>query len=186
MKRKTKIIIGRILYTILGQHLPVSHCPIKIIGSFSKWFRQKCGELILESCGSNVNIYPKAEFSSRVEIGDNSDIGHKARLNGKVVIGRDVIMGPEVIVYTTNHITDSLEIPIKYQGDTEENPVNIGDGCWIGSRVIILPGINIGKGAIVAAGSVVTKDVENYTVVGGNPVRVIKNRRDMKNGVKGN
>ncbi|EJT6151360.1 TPA: acyltransferase [Clostridium perfringens] len=186
MKRKTKIIIGRIFYDALGKHLPVSHCKVKIIGFFSKWFRQKCGNLILESCGSNVNIYPKSEFSSRVEIGDNSDIGYKARLNGKVIIGKDVIMGPEVIVYTTNHITDNVEIAIKYQGNTKENPVKIGDGCWIGSRVIILPGINIGKGAVVAAGSVVTKDVENYMVVGGNPARVIKNRKEMNNGVKSN
>ncbi|WP_224375496.1 acyltransferase [Clostridium perfringens] len=176
MKRKIKIIIGRIFYNILGKNLPVAHCPIKSIGSFSKWVRQKCGQLILESCGYNVNIYPKAKFSSRVEIGDNSDIGYKARLNGKVVIGEDVIMGPEVIVYTTNHKINSIQVAIKYQGNTDEKQVKIGDGCWIGARVIILPGVTIGKGVVIGAGAVVSKNIPDYAVVVGNPAKIIKFR----------
>lgn len=179
--RKIRIMIGRILYGILGTHLPVAHCFIKPLGWFSKYFRQMCGKMILEKCGKNVNIYPKAKFSSSVELGHNSDIGLAARLNGKVVIGNAVIMGPEVLVFTQNHNTSQTDIAIKYQGVTEEKPVYIGDGSWIGARAIILPGVHIGKGSVVAAGAVVTKNVPDYSVVAGNPARVVKQRKGMNN-----
>lgn len=174
--KKIKILMGRILY-ILGAKLPVAHCIIRPVGKFSKSFRQLCGKLILNKCGNNVNIYPRASFSSSVEIGDNSDIGYLARLNGKVIVGNDVIMGPEVVVYTQNHETRNTDIAIKYQGVTEEKCVYIGDGSWIGARSIILPGVKIGEGVVVAAGSIVTKDIPDFAVVGGNPAKVIKYRK---------
>lgn len=173
--KKIKKIIGRILFSLIGTHLPAAH--VKPLGKFSKRFRNFCGKCILAKCGTNVNIYPKSEFSSSVELGNNSDIGYAARLNGKCIIGNDVIMGPEVIVYTTNHRSDSVDIPIKNQGNTEEKPVVISDGCWICARCIILPGVTIGEGAIVAAGAVVTKDVPPFSVVGGNPAKVIRRRK---------
>lgn len=171
-----KKVIGRILYLVIGKHLPAAH--IKPLGKFSKRFRAFCGKCILEKCGENVNIYPKSEFSSSVELGNNSDIGYAARLNGKCIIGNNVIMGPEVVVYTTNHQSDSIEIPIKYQGNTEERPVVISDGCWICARCIILPGVTIGEETIVAAGSVVTKDAPPFSIIGGNPAKVIKMRKE--------
>ena len=174
--RKIKIIIGRLLYSLIGRHLPVAHFIIRPIGIFSKKIRAFCGICILKKCGKNVNIYPKASFSSSVELGDNSDIGLAARINGKCIIGKDVIMGPEVVVYTTNHRTDRIDIPIKYQGNTDERPVVIGDGCWICSRAIILPGVTIGEGSVVAAGSIVTKDVPPFSIVAGNPARIVKKR----------
>lgn len=174
---KIKKIYGRILYFILGRNLPPAHCIIKPIGFISKKIREYCGKLILTKCGNNVNIYPKSEFSSSVEIGNNSDIGYRARLNGKVIIGDNVIMGPEVIIYTKNHRIDSMDTAIKYQGETEEIPVYIGDDCWIYARSIILPGVKIGRGCVVAAGAVVTKDVPDYCVVGGNPASIIKKRK---------
>ena len=86
-------------------------------------------------------------------------------------------MGPEVIIYTKNHRIDSMDTAIKYQGETEEIPVYIGDDCWICARSIILPGVKIGRGCVVAAGAVVTKDVPDYCVVGGNPASIIKKRK---------
>jgi len=175
-KMKIKKILGRVLFAV-GGNLPQAHFFIKPIGIISKKFRGLCGKCILEKCGKNVNIYPKSKFSSRVELGDNSDIGYCARLNGKVIIGNDVIMGPEVVVYTINHSTDDTKIAIKYQGNTKEKPVVIGDGCWICARAIILPGVHIGKNAIVGAGAVVSKNVPDYAVVAGNPAVVKKIRR---------
>ncbi len=170
------VILGRIRYNIIGAHLPVAHCLIKPLGRFSKCVRQLCGKMILTRCGDNVNIYPKSSFSSKVELGNNSDIGLRCRLNGKVIIGNDVIMGPDVLVYTQNHNTSRSDIPIKYQGVTEEKSVTIGDGCWICSRVIILPGVHIGKNSVIGAGSVVTKDIPDYAIAAGNPAKVVRIR----------
>lgn len=174
--KRLKVVLGKILYNVIGKHLPVAHCLIKPIGVISKKFRELCGKLILQQCGNNVNIYPKAEFSSKVTLGDNSDIGYAARINGTCVIGNDVIMGPEVLIYTVNHSSVRTDIAIKYQGLTSEKPVYIGDGSWICARAIILPGVHVGRNAIVAAGAVVSKDVPDYAIVAGNPACVVKQR----------
>lgn len=132
--------------------------------------------MILEKCGTNVNIYPGASFSSSVELGDNSDIGLRCRLNGKVIIGQNVIMAPEVLMYTVNHSTSRTDVAIKYQGTTEMKPIFIGDDSWICARAIILRGVHIGKGCIIGAGAVVTSDIPDYAVATGNPAQVIKYR----------
>ncbi len=87
------------------------------------------------------------------------------------------MMGPDVVILTQNHKFDRLDIPMLDQGFKDEQPVTICDDVWIGARVIILPGVTVGKGAIIAAGAVVTKDVPEYAIVGGNPARVIKMRK---------
>jgi maltose O-acetyltransferase len=110
-----------------------------------------------------------------VEIGNNSAIGHNARL-GAVKIGDNVMMGPDVIIFSRNHVFENRMVPMNVQGGTEGNPVLIGDDVWIGARAIILPGVHIGKGAIVGAGAVVSKDVPEYAIVAGNPARVIKQK----------
>ena len=86
-------------------------------------------------------------------------------------------MGPECIIYTRNHAFSRTDIPMREQGFSEEKPVYIGDDVWIGGRVTILPGVHIGKGAIVGAGAVVTKDVPEYSIVGGNPAKIIRFRK---------
>lgn len=93
--------------------------------------------------------------------------------------GDNVMMAPDCIIYVRNHESSRLDIPMCEQGSTEERPVVIGNDVWIGGRVIILPGVKIGDGAIIGAGSVVTKDVSEYDVVAGNPARVIKDRRSL-------
>ena len=112
-----------------------------------------------------------------MEIGDRSGVGINAKMHGKVIIGNDVMMGPECIIYTQNHDFSRTDIPMNKQGFSEEKPVIIGDDVWIGGRVIILPGVNVGKGAIIGAGSVVTKDVPEYAIVAGNPATVKKYRK---------
>ena len=86
------------------------------------------------------------------------------------------MMGTDVTVITRNHRFDRIDIPMMRQGFEEEKPVYIGDDVWIGDRVIILPGVHVGNGCVIAAGSVVTKDVAPYTVVGGVPAHFIKER----------
>lgn len=74
-------------------------------------------------------------------------------------------MGPDVMIFTQNHKNDRLDIPMMLQTDPKR-PVVIGDDVWIAARAIILPGVTIGKGSIIGAGAVVTKDVPEYAVVG--------------------
>lgn len=171
--RKIKLLIGRILY-IGASRLPASFFWINI---GQKQIREFCGKLILSKCGKGVNIEKGAVFSSSVELGDNSGIGIRAQINGKTIIGKDVMMGPDVCIYSVNHAFDRVDIPMNIQGFAPEKPVVIEDDVWIGARVIILPGIRIGTGAVIGAGAVVTKDVPDYAVVGGNPAKVLKMRK---------
>ena len=171
--RKIKIAIGRIMYGSVAKHLPISY---NFLGGVGKCLRRHCGKLILSRCGKNVNIERGAVFSSKVSLGDNSGIGINASLSGKVLIGDNVMMGPCCTFYSRNHAFDRLDIPMCEQGYQDEKPIIIGDDVWIGGHVIVLPGVHVGNGAILAAGAVVTKDVPEYAIVGGNPARVIKYR----------
>lgn len=168
-----KKIIGLIIYYGIAKRLPESGGPLGGIGRTS---RRICAKLILEKCGNNVNIEKNARFSPRTEIGDNSGIGVNAHFYGKVIIGNNVMIAPYCTIYVRNHKFESLEIPMCQQGSTEEQPVIIGSDVWIGGHVIILPGIQIGDGAIIGAGSVVTKNIAPYTVVAGNPAKLIRKR----------
>lgn len=129
--------------------------------------------------GKNVNIEAHAFFHSgrEISIGNNSGIGVDANLSGKITIGNDVMMGRNVTIFTANHNFDRTDIPMNQQGFQKEQPVVIQDDVWIGDRVIILPGVNVGKGAILAAGAVVTRSVADYAIVGGVPARLIKSRK---------
>jgi maltose O-acetyltransferase len=171
--RKIKIIIGRIIYVTTAKFLPISY---NFFGGIGKSMRKVCGKLILSKCGKNVNIERGAVFSSKVSLGDNSGIGINASLSGEVVIGNNVMMGPHCTFYTRNHSFDRIDMPMCKQGFQKEKPIVIDDDVWIGGHVIVLPGVHVGTGAILAAGAVVTKDVPDYAIVGGNPAKVIKYR----------
>lgn len=133
---------------------------------------------MLTSCGENVNVERHARFGRGVTLGDRSGIGINASIGEQTHIGSDVMMGPDCVIYTRNHRFDRLDIPMREQGYGPVEPVEIGDDCWIGGRVTILPGVHVGNGAVIAAGAVVTKDVPPYAVVGGVPAKIIYNRKD--------
>jgi maltose O-acetyltransferase len=85
-------------------------------------------------------------------------------------------MGPDVVIMTNTHAFERLDIPINQQGNLPLKPVVIGDDVWIGTRVVILPGINVGDKAVIGANSVVTKDVPSGAIVAGSPARNIRMR----------
>jgi len=109
-----------------------------------------------------------------IEIGEDTIIGYGAFLDGRSVIevGNHVDIASEVMIYNSEHDLEREDFSA-----TEES-VKIGDYCFIGPRVIILPGVNIGKGSVIAAGAVVTKDVGDFEIVGGVPAKKIGERRN--------
>jgi acetyltransferase-like isoleucine patch superfamily enzyme len=113
-----------------------------------------------------------------LSIGNNSAIGSHSYIGarGELRIGNDVIMGPMVTIFSENHNYESLDIPIRKQGESRKG-IFIEDDCWIGAGSTVLDGVTVGHGSVIAAGSVVTKDVEAYSVVAGVPARQIKRRR---------
>ncbi|GAB6077205.1 hypothetical protein JCM12825_20830 [Desulfurobacterium crinifex] len=112
-----------------------------------------------------------------LKIGNNVGINHYSYIGamGEIIIGDNVIMGPGVRILSENHNFDRLDIPIKYQGVTKKKTV-IGNDVWIGTNACILAGVKIGDGCVIAAGAVVTKDIEPYSVVAGVPAKIIKKR----------
>lgn len=168
-----KRMIGRALYLGIGIHLPRSYSKVNL---GSRIFRQFCAKLILDNCGDWVNIEKGVHFGDGLAIGNGSGIGAYSNVPSSVTIGENVMIGQELLVYTNNHRMDRIDIPMKEQGWTESKPVVIGDDVWIGSRVTILPGVHIGKGSVIGAGAVVTKNVPDYEIWGGNPACFLKSR----------
>lgn len=165
--------IAAVFYYAFARHLPLSYS--KFGGKTGTFFRRKCVKAMLSSCGEMVNVEKGASFSLKSTIGNNSGIGVNANL-GIAHIGNNVLMGRDCIAITRNHEFTDKNTLIRKQGYQSEEPIYIGDDVWIGHRVIILPGVHIGKGTVIGAGSVVTKDTPEYSVVGGNPARVLKYR----------
>jgi acetyltransferase-like isoleucine patch superfamily enzyme len=123
-----------------------------------------------------TNIYGSA-IGEGLKIGNNSSIGPYSYIgcSGFIEIGDNVMMSPRVSIYAENHLFDHPELTIKEQGVKREF-VKIEDDCWIAANTIILAGVTIGRGSVIAAGSVVTKDVPPYSIVAGVPAKVIKSR----------
>lgn len=117
-----------------------------------------------------------------VSIGNNTGINARAYLGGQggIEIGDSVIIGPDVKIFSENHIFTALEIPIKDQGESRKG-VKINNNCWIGAGAIILDGVEIGEGCVIAAGSVVTKSFPGNSVIGGIPAKTIKMREHAQN-----
>lgn len=173
ISNKFKRYIAWYLYNYFAKYLPISY---NRGGRFAKKLRGWCASHILKKTGTNINVERGALLTAAITLGDRSGIGINASINGTCYIGKDVMMGPECIIYSRNHAFDRTDIPMIDQGFTKEKPVTIEDDVWIGGRVTILPGVTVHKGAILAAGAVVTKDVPAFSIVGGNPAYIIKSR----------
>lgn len=170
---KARVFIGKIIYKGIAQYLPQSYGKWNLI---SHCLRQWCAKMMFESCGEGVALGRKAVVSHQICIGSHSGIGDRCEILGEVHIGNDVLMAPEVIIMTVNHNYSNPHEIIRRQGRAPEQPVYIGNDVWIGRRAMIMPGIHIGSGAVVAAGAIVARDVPEFGVVGGAPARLIKYR----------
>ena len=168
-----KSFAGRAFYSLIAKHLPGSYSKFNI---GQRRFRNMTARCFAPGIDRSVNIEKGASFSSKVVAGKKSNIGMNAYIQGETVIGNYVMMGPECNIWTVNHMTSRTDIPMCEQGDAKEMRVVIDDDVWIGSRVTILPGVHIGKGCIIGAGAIVSKDIPDYSVAAGNPARVVKTR----------
>lgn len=117
------------------------------------------------------------EHIGQISLGERVSINQRTIINGGggVCIGDNVLIGPRVTIYSVNHEFMSRNQLIADQGMIKKS-VRIENDVWIGAGSIILPGVLLGKGCVVAAGSIVTKNVAEYAVVAGNPAKVIKFR----------
>ena len=131
---------------------------------------------LLAYCGEDVVVKDNCYFGNgnKLKVGDRSQLGQNARLGGTITIGDDVVMGPDVVMMATSHEFKDLNTPINMQGAKPEEPIVIGNDCWIGTRVIILPGVHIGNKCIVAAGAVVTRSFPDNCIIGGVPAKLLK------------
>lgn len=125
------------------------------------------------------DTYREQKFQPQIEIGKGCHIGaynHLTCIN-KIIIEDGFVSGKWVTITDNNHGTTSLDmmkLPVSYRPLLSKGPVIIGKNVWIGDKATILAGVTIGEGAIIAANSVVCKDVPAYTVVAGNPAKIIK------------
>ncbi|QWH09086.1 acyltransferase [Bacillus mycoides] len=138
----------------------------------------KVGSYTIIACSGSLKSLGKG-----VRIGDNSGIGDFSFLGaaGGIQIGNNVIMGQNVRFHSENHKFDRVDIPIKEQGVTNKGII-VGDDCWIGSGSVFLDGVQVGEGCVIGANTLVNKDIPPYSVAVGNPVKIVKNRLEMKEG----
>lgn len=174
--KKDKVVLQRkifyFLYIALFRFTPEDYRPYRLIfPAIRRFLVQKS----IQKCGQRVRVKYNADISLGIEVGDDSELGQNCLIHSNVRLGSKVIMGPDVKIYSRNHVHSRVDVPIADQGKIQSETV-VGDDVWIGANVIILPGVTIGDHSVVAAGSVVTKNVEAYTVVGGNPAKLLKKR----------
>ena len=120
-----------------------------------------------------MNIEHGATISRKIYVGNNSWIGINAYIQGETHIGDYVMMGPDCCIWTINHESSDISVPMSTQGSKKEKTVYIGNDVRIGSRVMILLGVHIGNGVINGAGAVVSKYIPDMAVAVGNPAQII-------------
>lgn len=174
-------------YLIMNQH---GACPRKWIKWFINPFVFHYGKRSKIRNSVIMNISPINSFSlgndsvieyftiidngvGAVNIGNECRVGLRNTLIGPIKIGDNVILAQNVVLSGLNHRYENITLSIRKQG-VAVSPIVIEDECWIGANSILTAGVCIGKHSIVAGGSVVTKSVPPYSIVGGNPAHLIK------------
>lgn len=153
------------------------HLPSASVSKYGVVIRMWCVRYIFGYVGENINIAKGVRFGkgSKISISHNSGIGENSYIvcMDYVTIGQDVMIGPEVMILTGGHDYKDEALLLREQKILTA-PVSIGNDCWIGSRVIILPGVSICDRVIVGAGSVVSKSIQEPGIYVGNPAKKIK------------
>ena len=178
---KEKMILGEMYIPadpVLVQEREQARILTRKLNDTSEEQLKERSEIVKElfgTTGDNIHL----ESSFRCDYGYNIHVGENFYANFDctildvcpVTIGVNCMLAPGVHIYTATHPLDPIE---RISGSEYGKPVTIGDNVWIGGRAIINPGVTIGDNAVIASGAVVTKDVPNNVVVGGNPAKIIK------------
>ncbi len=152
---------------ILGQFFPADSWGCKVRGAIHKPFLKKCGRNFQVALGAKLDHLRGIEVGNDVYIGPGTWI---CGLRGGVVFGDEVMIGPLVTMVSSNHTFHKQSARFA-QG--QGGRIEIGYGTWVAGGVTVTAGVTIGRGCLLAAGAVVTKDVEDESVVGGIPAKVI-------------
>ena len=165
IKFASKLSLGRSV--VIGDNVQISALSKKgiVIGNNVSLL----AGTIIECTGVLNNLGEGLIIGNNVGIAQNCFI----QVRGEVVIGDNVIFGPNVSVFSENHNYSNPDLPVVVQRENRRGVI-IESGAWIGTRSVILDGVNVGKNSIVAAGSIVNKDVAPYSIVGGVPAKLIK------------
>lgn len=173
MFQNIRLFIRKILYYFLNT--TVKNDKVHFSG-FSKGLKNV-------NFGGKNAIADRCNFSGKIEIGYATTLGYNNFLAGNIVIGKYCQIGSDVAIHASNHPVHYLSTYINknlFEGELKsfkkENKITIGNDVWIGHNAIIVGNVTIGNGAILAAGSVITKDVLPYEIVGGVPAKTIKKR----------
>lgn len=175
MLRRVFRLLAYVFYYLLARHLPRSYAPA---GRFGVLARRAAACRMLDYAGEGINIEHGAVFGSGkgIRVGDRSDLGVRAEILGSVTIGDDVMMGPGCTIISRDHHFDDVSRPMNTQGLTDDRPVIIEDDVWLGANVTVTAGVRVGRGSVLAAGCVVTRDVPAYSIVAGVPARIVRSR----------
>lgn len=168
------IFLRRIIYKLIfnncGKKLTLDP-NVKITG-----FKNiKLGDHVQVSINSSIHAHNggKIIIGDRFGMNTNSTIG--AADGGEIIIGNDVMIAQNVVIRASDHEFKDIHIPISQQGHSG-GKIIIGNGCWIAANVVITANVEIGEHSIVAAGAVVTSNIEPYSIVGGVPAKLIRKR----------
>lgn len=192
MKNLIRKRLGQVAYLVLNEFKFIGRCAFRLLYLFGQLFPSdsrgcKIRGLIhrpfLKSCGKNfqVGIGAKIEHMHNIEIGNDVYIGPDCwicGIRGGIRFDDQVIIGPKISMVSSNHspINNSFRF-----GPGVGAEINIGKGTWIAANAVILAGVSIGDCCLVAAGAVVSKDFESFSIIGGVPAKLIGNCRERYN-----
>lgn len=164
-----------ILYYLFIQKLPHS----RLFGFFNTirlWYMSKVLKIMPYDSNSKFENGVYISNAKNLKIGKFVRINEDVFLQGSISIGDYVMIAPNTSIYTTTHEHTAVDVAMVLQGDKEINEVVIENNVWLGRNVVVLPGVTVHEGSIVGANSVVTKDVAPFSIVGGVPAKLIKER----------
>lgn len=156
-----------------------------VVFSVSYFINRSILKLLGVKIGKNLKTLPitTIENPKNIQIGDNAWISKNVALyaNSGIIIGDDVIIAKDVSIISGDHGHSDKSKKINQQGMRKDaQPIIIGNDVWIGEKAVILKMVKVGDGCVIGAGSIVTKDVPPYSVVAGNPAKIIKQRMGVK------